>query len=195
MRGAHLALAVNNPKTMPVRRRSSSSADTNKATPSEMLWATAHAPPLVEAGDDCGNRKAADSCANPEHRPDCPRPRHDLRNGRRHRELDSTHWCTTFYTDRDLAGIRGRAFVRPAMLRADCLRQQHRAARQQNRRAPVHCRLSGEFPRFVQHAIWRFCAESGLNRCNGHRIDDRQACEQAECPVFAGCARVPLKPL
>jgi hypothetical protein len=50
------------------------------------------------------------------------------------------------------------------------------------------------FPRFVQHAIWRFCAEAGLNRCNGRRIDDRAPCEQTECPVFAGCRRVPLKP-
>lgn len=49
------------------------------------------------------------------------------------------------------------------------------------------------FPRFVQHAIWRFCAESGLNRCNGHRIDDRLACPQTDCPVGASCARVPLK--
>ena len=50
------------------------------------------------------------------------------------------------------------------------------------------------FPRFVQHAIWQFCAESGLNRCNGRRIDDRAPCEQADCPVFESCARVPLKP-
>lgn len=50
------------------------------------------------------------------------------------------------------------------------------------------------FPRFVQHAIWRFCAEGGLNRCNGHRIDDRGQCRQTDCPVFDGCARVPLKP-
>ena len=50
------------------------------------------------------------------------------------------------------------------------------------------------FPRFVQHAIWQFCAESGLNRCNGRRIDDRARCEQTDCPVFASCARVPLKP-
>jgi hypothetical protein len=50
------------------------------------------------------------------------------------------------------------------------------------------------FPRFVQHAIWRFCAESGLNRCNGRRIDDQLACQQSDCPVFAGCAHVPLKP-
>src|SRR4051812_11324004 len=48
------------------------------------------------------------------------------------------------------------------------------------------------FPRFVQHAIWRFCAEAGLNRCNGRRIDDRRRCEQTDCPVFTSCARVPL---
>ena len=30
------------------------------------------------------------------------------------------------------------------------------------------------FPRFVQLAIWRFCAQSGLNECNGNRIDNRQ---------------------
>jgi len=50
------------------------------------------------------------------------------------------------------------------------------------------------FPRFVQHAIWRFCAEAGLNRCNGNRIDDRAPCGLTDCPVFAGCARVALKP-
>ena len=50
------------------------------------------------------------------------------------------------------------------------------------------------FPRFVQHAIWRFCAEAGLNRCNGRRIADRAPCQQANCPAFANCARVPLKP-
>jgi hypothetical protein len=50
------------------------------------------------------------------------------------------------------------------------------------------------FPRFVQHAIWRFCAEAGLGRCNGRRIDDRAPCRQTDCPVFGGCARVPLKP-
>ncbi|HEX3863134.1 MAG TPA: hypothetical protein VHY35_15715 [Stellaceae bacterium] len=50
------------------------------------------------------------------------------------------------------------------------------------------------FPRFVQHAIWRFCAEAGLNRCNGRRIDDRAPCAQSDCPMFTNCARVPLKP-
>jgi hypothetical protein len=50
------------------------------------------------------------------------------------------------------------------------------------------------FPRFVQHAIWRFCAAAGLDRCNGHRIDDRSACRQTDCPVLESCGRVPLKP-
>jgi hypothetical protein len=50
------------------------------------------------------------------------------------------------------------------------------------------------FPRFVQHAIWRFCAESGLDECNGHQIDDRKRCDRNDCPVFRLCDRVPLKP-
>ncbi|HEV7437168.1 MAG TPA: hypothetical protein VGO22_20235 [Pseudorhizobium sp.] len=28
------------------------------------------------------------------------------------------------------------------------------------------------FPRFVQYAIWRFCAQSKFNICNGDQIDD-----------------------
>jgi hypothetical protein len=51
------------------------------------------------------------------------------------------------------------------------------------------------FPRFVQHAIWLFCAEAGLDRCNGNRIDDRAPCEQTDCPVFEKCARMPLRPV
>ncbi|MCC0056774.1 MAG: hypothetical protein H6883_11620 [Rhodobiaceae bacterium] len=51
------------------------------------------------------------------------------------------------------------------------------------------------FPRFVQHAIWRFCAQSGLNRCNGNRVDDAAGCQQADCSVFARCERRPLLPL
>ncbi len=30
------------------------------------------------------------------------------------------------------------------------------------------------FARFVQHAIWRYCAQFGLNVCNGNRIDDHR---------------------
>jgi hypothetical protein len=50
------------------------------------------------------------------------------------------------------------------------------------------------FPRFVQHAVWRFCAESGLDECNGRQIDDRARCDRRECPVFRLCDRVALKP-
>ncbi len=43
------------------------------------------------------------------------------------------------------------------------------------------------FPRLVQHAIWRFCAEGGLDICNGNRINDRVGCMRLECPLFADC--------
>jgi hypothetical protein len=61
-------------------------------------------------------------------------------------------------------------------------------ARTLNRRFPR------AFSRFVQHAIWRFCAADGLNLCNGHRIDDRRACEIAYCHLYQKCGRTPLKP-
>jgi hypothetical protein len=32
------------------------------------------------------------------------------------------------------------------------------------------------FPRWVQHALWRFCAADGLDMCNANRIDDREPC-------------------
>ena len=37
-------------------------------------------------------------------------------------------------------------------------------------------------PRFVQHAIWRFCAQSQRNICNGNRIDDRRGCQELFLP-------------
>ena len=49
------------------------------------------------------------------------------------------------------------------------------------------------FPRFVQHAIWRFCAADGLNICNGNRIDDRKSCQNTYCQLFNKCRRKPLK--
>jgi hypothetical protein len=48
------------------------------------------------------------------------------------------------------------------------------------------------FPRFVQKAVWSFCAELGIDQCNGRRINDRKACTQP-CPL-ARCQRVPLNP-
>jgi hypothetical protein len=49
------------------------------------------------------------------------------------------------------------------------------------------------FPRFVQHAIWQFCAADGLNVCNGNRIDDLKPCENSYCQIFGKCERKPLK--
>ena len=49
------------------------------------------------------------------------------------------------------------------------------------------------FPRFVQHAIWRFCAADGLNVCNGNRIDDRKSCQNNYCQLFNKCSHKPLK--
>jgi hypothetical protein len=49
------------------------------------------------------------------------------------------------------------------------------------------------FPRFVQHALWGFCAAWGWNICNGNTIDDRRRCVNGNCPAFSACDRVPLK--
>lgn len=45
------------------------------------------------------------------------------------------------------------------------------------------------FPRFVQSAIWRYCAQSESNECNGVRIDDRHRCSNHACRLYAGCDR------
>jgi hypothetical protein len=49
------------------------------------------------------------------------------------------------------------------------------------------------FPRFVQQAIWRFCAGTALNVCNGNRIEDRRRCENSHCPAFEDCDRLVLR--
>jgi hypothetical protein len=54
-------------------------------------------------------------------------------------------------------------------------------------------RFPEKFPRFVQHAIWRFCAADGLNMCNGNRIDDRKSCQITYCQLHLKCDRKPLK--
>ena len=45
------------------------------------------------------------------------------------------------------------------------------------------------FPRFVQHALWRFCAQAGLAQCNAIAVRDGQRCRQRLCPLREGCAR------
>jgi hypothetical protein len=60
-------------------------------------------------------------------------------------------------------------------------------ARQFNPNYPRH------FPRFVQHAIWRYCAQSELNVCNGNNIDDGFRCRNGNCALFRHCDRTPLR--
>jgi len=48
------------------------------------------------------------------------------------------------------------------------------------------------FPRFVQHAVWRYCAQLGLDVCNGNRIDDRRSCDNVYCQIRRLCDRVTL---
>jgi hypothetical protein len=45
------------------------------------------------------------------------------------------------------------------------------------------------FPRFVQYAIWRFCAQDELDVCNSNRIDDREQCQNRWCQLFRCCDR------
>jgi hypothetical protein len=49
------------------------------------------------------------------------------------------------------------------------------------------------FPRFVQTAIWRYCAASGENICNGNMIDDDHRCQNDGCDLQSFCARIRLR--
>jgi hypothetical protein len=49
------------------------------------------------------------------------------------------------------------------------------------------------FPRFVQHAIWRYCSQTGLDVCNGNQIDDSRPCENKDCRARLMCDRVALR--
>lgn len=49
------------------------------------------------------------------------------------------------------------------------------------------------FGRFVGHAIWRYCAQSELNVCNGNNIDDGFRCQNGNCALFRRCDRAPLR--
>jgi hypothetical protein len=56
-------------------------------------------------------------------------------------------------------------------------------ARKFNKNVPSY------FPRYVQYAIWRFCAREGLDVCNSNQIDDRKRCRNKWCQLFVGCDR------
>ena len=50
------------------------------------------------------------------------------------------------------------------------------------------------FPRWVQFALWWFCAADGWSICNSVQIDDRRPCEQLFCPAFRQCNKIVIKP-
>jgi hypothetical protein len=60
-------------------------------------------------------------------------------------------------------------------------------ATQFNRRFPR------TFPRFVQHAIWHYCSQQGLDICNGNQIDDRKRCGNKQCSLYSVCDRNTLR--
>jgi hypothetical protein len=49
------------------------------------------------------------------------------------------------------------------------------------------------FPRFFQHAIWRYCATSVMNVCNGNRINDNRRCTNSHCPNYDVCDRLTFR--
>ncbi|MGE0752385.1 MAG: hypothetical protein AB7K64_17565 [Variibacter sp.] len=49
------------------------------------------------------------------------------------------------------------------------------------------------FPRLVQNAIWRFCAQGEADVCNGNRIADRGRCANEYCRLFGRCDRLTLR--
>jgi hypothetical protein len=49
------------------------------------------------------------------------------------------------------------------------------------------------FPRFVQHAVWRYCSQNGRDICNGNRINDRVSCDNIYCQSTSICDKAPLK--
>jgi hypothetical protein len=50
------------------------------------------------------------------------------------------------------------------------------------------------FPRFIQSAVWRYCAEGGLDVCNGNRIRDESRCDNIYCRLHSRCDRIALQP-
>ena len=56
-----------------------------------------------------------------------------------------------------------------------------------------HHRFPKTFPRFVQHAIWRYCAENGLDVCNGNQINDNARCDNVYCQLHRMCDRTALR--
>jgi hypothetical protein len=55
-------------------------------------------------------------------------------------------------------------------------------------------RINPIYPRAMQLAIWRYCAQMEMDICNGNQIDDWGRCMNARCPLFDQCDRIALQP-
>jgi hypothetical protein len=76
-------------------------------------------------------------------------------------------------------GARGCATVLSALCDAIDARQ-------------FHSQFPKSFPRYIQHAIWTYCAGEGLGVCNGRTINDRSRCANRECRLYGNCDRLVL---
>jgi hypothetical protein len=48
-------------------------------------------------------------------------------------------------------------------------------------------------PQSIRESLWRYCAENGLDVCNGNRINDDVRCNNPYCQVRSMCDRVMLR--
>lgn len=82
----------------------------------------------------------------------------------------------------------GAACYRPGGC-ADILRRVsgHIDARRFNPGSPAN------FPRFIQHSLWQYCAADGQNVCNGNTIEDTKSCKNIYCILYNKCDKITLK--
>jgi hypothetical protein len=45
----------------------------------------------------------------------------------------------------------------------------------------------------VQYGIWQYCSQSGLDVCNGNRINDAKRCDNMDCRIRLMCDRIALR--
>ncbi|ANW00086.1 hypothetical protein LMTR13_07710 [Bradyrhizobium icense] len=45
------------------------------------------------------------------------------------------------------------------------------------------------FPRLIQHALWRYCAADELDICNANNTNDTQYCTNNTCDIYSICRR------
>ena len=95
--------------------------------------------------------------------------------------------------NRDPKPVQCRPSLWRRLLPARRLRRYHRPHCPGNRCSAVQSDLPQVFPRFVQHAVWRYCSQQGLDICNGNRVDDRHRCQNQHCRLYGICDRIRLK--